>query len=303
MTDAQTIQNYLNEVATGSFVTMPPGSYSIDTPLTLAFAKSCRGSGVDLRGVELKSALTVSEPLLTISVAANVFVRDFYHIGGCYTGGASETHNLAVICTNTDGMLYNAVFRDISSENANKDGLYAVGYLFETSLLNFNSSSNKGNGATLGNPASGTPGIMSTMHWRDGSLRLNGGYGTQLIGEFYDLRRRDTYHVQNGLAAINAPNGISLLDGCGFENNRMAATETNGPALELQNFATIRNCTEGKELSDSHQTSFLDIYLVGNLTVEDVRPGTSFGSLRGKGTARLRNVTGAMTKESGVIMV
>lgn len=284
MSDSATIQSYLNQAAAGAFVTIPPGVYSIDTPLTLAFSTQQEWMGISAYGVRFNSALTVGGPVLTITVNANLFIRGFRLFGLTIIGGAKETHGLAINCT-TNGDLYNFALRDLAIENCNGDGLNAIGNIFEGLFENVCPRSNKGNGATLGNPPSGTPGVMSSNKWRNGSCGQNTGYGIALAGEYYDVDIDGTYFLENGNAGLLAPNGITLLRGGGFENNQALST-AGGPAIHGVNFGTLVASIEGG--NNGKQNSLLGGWFnVGTLNLIGCHPAHGIGSIGGSGRVNL----------------
>lgn len=282
MSDTAAIQALLDTVQdiAPKLVTIPPGTYNIDGPLTINYTASTFSGGLSAYGVRFNSSITDGANLLTINVAAGCYCRGQKFMGLDLIGSKTDGHGL---CVSATGDLYNFIFRDIGIESFGGDGLHATGACFEGTFENIRPRSNRGNGATLGNSATG--GIMSTVAWIGGSCGQNGKYGMEFVNNAYDIKIRDTYFLLNGLAGLHCPNGCYKIEGGGFENNQQSLTATNtGPAISGQNFITIIGCTEGSEVVNGlkQQTSLLDgFYSVGEVTLIGVHTGNGIGKITG----------------------
>ena len=300
MSDSQTIQALLNEVATGSFVDIPPAPYIIDTPLIIDFGTQVEGGGFSGKGVTLISTITNGAPLLTIKVAANRYIRgfDFYKLR--MQGSGTDGHGLFLDLSGGSairGDFYNFSFQDWMIEGFGGDGVNAQGSIFEGFFKNVRSRGNKGNGATLGSNG----GVMSTMAWEHGSLGQNGKSGASLVGEAYDVKFSETYFLENGGPGIACPNGVSLVKGGGFENNQQSlAAGSVGPAVQGQNFGTFIGTTCGQE--NGKQTTMLNgFYLVSKLTLVGCQ-GVS-GTVNGAGVVNQIGCGGSLIAGNGNVHI
>lgn len=192
MSDTAVIQALLDTVQSSApkLVVIPPGTYDIDGPMTINYTASTYSGGLSAYGVRFNSSITDGANLLTINVAAGCYCRGQKFMGLDLIGSKIDGTGLQITAL---GDLYNFVFRDIGIESFGGHGLSATGAIFEGIFENVRSRSNKGNGATLGNGATG--GIMSTVAWIGGSCGQNGKYGMEFVNNAYDIKIRDTYFL------------------------------------------------------------------------------------------------------------
>ena len=303
---APTIQPYLDKVVAGGYAAIPPGVYNIATPLAMRYANNVRGGVLFAYGVTLVSNLEAGQDLLTISVAnGGVTVRRPLWLGLTLQGTGKDGNGVRIAGSDNSSWLYNFIMRDFTVEGFGKDGINATGSVFEGRIEDTCPSGNLGNGMTLGNAGTG---VMSSMTVQGGSMRQNGQCGLNLVDEFYDLTEKDVYHVQNGYAGVNCPNGITRISGGGFENNQLATKNPDGsarepgPAITGQNFATIEFTTEGGNMN--RQTSLLNgFYLVSRLLLIANRPYHGYGTVNGKGSVEVISDTTAPTPGNGNVTV
>lgn len=283
MSDTATIQAYLDQVAAGKFVTIPPGDYTIDAPLLVNYAANTIGGGWSAYGANLHSAITNGGNLLSVNVeAGGKVVRGQRFFGLNLFGSKTDGFGLSMTCP-SGSYLYNFVVRDMMIEDFGSDGVNALGNIFEASFEEVSPRNNLGSGVTLGNGPNGS-GIMSSMSWRGGSCGQNGKCGMALVNEFYDLSCSDTYFLENGSYGLATSNGITLLRGKGFENNQQAlAAGSVGPAIHLLNFGTIGPVTCGG--NNGKQTTLLDqAFLSPNGRLTLIGCGGAKGTVNGGGT-------------------
>lgn len=302
MSDTAAVQALLDQVQVSApvCVELPAAELDIDGSLVLNLTESTFSGGlIAPKGCRLNSTITNGAPILTINVAKGAYCRGQKFMGFDIIGSKADGHGLVV---NALGDLYNTAFEHIGIENCGGDGLNATGAIFEAFFHNVRPRSNKGNGATLGNSAAG--GIMSTIGWFNGSLGNNGGYGMELVNNFYDCKVYNAYFLLNGKAGLHVPNGIKLLQGGGFENNQQSLPAGQvGPAVLGQNFGAFHDCTEGVEAggyADGHirQSTLLGTFFVspdGYLVLDGISAGTGVGSVSGHGQLRLGAVFGGLT--------
>lgn len=301
MSDTAAIQALLDQVQSSApaMVELPAAQLNIDGPLVLNLTESTFSGGlIAPKGCRLNSTIANGAPVLTINVAAGTFCRGQKFKGFDIIGSKADGHGLVI---NAVGDLYNAAFEDIGVESCGGDGINATGAIFESFFHNVRPRSNRGNGATLGNGATG--GVMSTIGWFNGSLGNNGGYGMEFVNNFYDGKIYNAYFLLNGKAGLHVPNGIKLLHGGGFENNQQSlAAGQVGPAVLGQNFGAFHDCTEGAEVggyTDGHirQSTLLGTFFLspdGYLVIDGVSAGTGVGSITGHGQLRLGAVSGGV---------
>lgn len=282
MSDTAAIQAMLDRVpsAAPQCVVIPPGTYTIDVPLSVTYATNTYSGGLLAYGVCLKSVIRDGAPVLTISVGNGIVARGQKFCGFDIVGCNKEGHGLVLAST---GGLYNFVFRDIGIEQVGGDGVNATGGIFEGYFENVRPRNNGGNGATLGCGTLGN--VMSTVAWIGGSCGQNGKHGMELVNNTYDVKIRDTYFLLNGLSGLHLPNGLSLIEGGGFENNQQSLQGTaTGPAISGGNFITAIGVTEGAETINGlrQQTSLLDgFYSVGEVVLIGCHTYSGIGKLTG----------------------
>lgn len=289
MSDTAIIQALLDQVALGKFVTIPPGDYAVDSPLTLNYAANAIGGGWSAYGAALHSSISNGADLLTINVeAGGKVVRGQRFLGLNLFGSKADGSGLKIVCP-SGSYFYNFVFRDMMIENFGSDGVNALGNIFEGEFEDISPRGNAGNGATLGNGASGA-GIMSSLAWRGGSCGQNAKCGMSLINYFYDLSVSDTYFLENGSFGLATSNGISSLRGKGFENNQQGLTAgAAGPAIHLVNFGTLGPLSCGG--NNGKQTTLLDgAYIQQQTNLIGCRG--VIGTINGKGVV---NAVGCQT--------
>jgi hypothetical protein len=255
MSDTPVIQALLDQVAAGKFVTIPPGDYSIDSPLTLNYAANAIGGGCVAYGANLHSTITNGADLLTVNIeAGGKVVRGQRFRGLNLFGSKTDGHGLKIVCP-AGSWFYNFVFADMMVENFGGDGVNALGTIFEGEFANISPRGNAGNGATIGSDTAG--GVASSLSWTGGSCGQNGKVGMLLANYFYDLTCDGVYFLENGSYGLQTTNGIMRLSGKGFENNQQALPAGQvGSAIRLLNFGNIGPLTCGG--NNGKQTTLLD---------------------------------------------
>lgn len=317
MTDSQIFQGYLDQIAAGAFLKsgsaageVPMRTYAIDTPLTLAFKSQVECAGFELPGVTLISTITGGAPLLKVTVAPGLYVRGCHLSGIKAMGGGSEGHALTIDCSGgaaVSGDFYRFLISQWMIEGFGGDGVNVVGNVFEGTFEHMFPAGCRGNGMTLGSGANG--GILSSIKLSHGSYGNNMGNGLELTNGANDVEVRGIYFLLNGLAGVHCPNGLKLMQGGGFENNRTLTADPvtkavlpPGPAISGQNYGTFDCVTEGG--NNNRQTSLMDgFYTVGQLTLRDVRPAHGIGHVRGAGQLMMRGCSGGVQTDPTVRLI
>jgi hypothetical protein len=287
---AKVFQSLFDAVAAGGIVALPPGQFEIDKTLDLAFTDDTFNPVGTGYGLTLISAITDGSPVLRITVASGKAVRGLILAGFAIVGNGKEGNGIEISVPGNDAWLYNFVLRDLMIERCGGDGINATGSVFEGLFERVCPRNNLRNGATLGQGAQG--GTLSSITWRDGSIGQNGRYGMELTGDAYDVSLRDTYILENGDAGLVIPNGLTSMQGGGFENNRQNIAP--GAAIVGQNFGSFGLLTEGS--NNGKQTSLMDqFYLVQYLNLIGVGAQNGIGHIAGTGSVNRIGGVGTMT--------
>lgn len=294
------------------FLVIPPGTYRVSRPLTVAFEQRGRDnvtrlSGISGRGAQIVSTIQGEQPVLRVSSRA--VVRFLLIEGLDIKGGGRETHGVQLEAEANGSYIYNACLRDLVVQGCGGDGCHVMGNVFESQLFNCYFRGNKGNGATFGH---GRPaGILSSMHVMGCVFGQNGQHGAAIVNNAYDVGFHGCYFLLNGQYGLSAENGCTLLSHCGFENNHEKAEsfEKGDAGVRLRSFGTLIGCTA---YSIRRQTHLVRAYVTSRLVMvgctgsggADAK-GAKLAKLQGDGSAEATMIgcNGAVDAERGVELV
>jgi len=213
-------------------------TYDVAQTIALNISASTAGPfGFSLGGIKLNSQITDGAPVMKINVTGGsgtdvryLNIRDF----GIWGNGA-EGDGLVIECDTNDKWLHNWKLEDIVIEGCGGNGAVIEGSIFEGSISNCWASSNEAAGFVLQHYAGG---ICSAIKMIGGGARKNGANGIRMLDGMNDLKAFGADFIENGDTGIWAEQGVTLLNGCHFENNALAG-------VAFQNFATMIGCTGG----------------------------------------------------------
>ena len=273
----------------GALLTIPPGNYRITAPLRMTARTSlARPWGIRAHGARFVSAIADGGHVLHIRSAATA--RFLMVEGLSILGTGREGSGLVLECDDRNAYLYNGCLRDITVEHCGGDGLTMVGNVFESQIFNCYLRDNRGNGATFAHGQRG--GILSAIHVFGCVFGQNSEYGAALEHGCYDVAFNGCYFLLNGRFGLAAGNGCTLLNGCGFENNHMAAAaaESGNAAIRLIGFGTVLACGS---YSVMKQLALIDATVTEELVMIGCR-GFGDGSAKAAGLGRFSGTDGGL---------
>lgn len=278
--DVDHIEDLLNEhLNAGRTVLFPPRNYRVSRPMVHSYSDVVfQGHGILGYGARLRPDFTgASNHCLEISLASmNTpgVISGFFCLGLTIEPSTFDTGGHGIYCSvpQNDRWFTNFVFRDCLVRGMGEDGIHMTGSVFEATIDRCITRQNGNNGITLGHDVSEV-GQLSTIDVENCILGGNGQHGLHVINNAYDVRVRDGYALLNGQNGVNFSNGITLIDGMGFENNGESAAAgafgTGYAGIAGATFATIRNCKGHNGAAQFRQKGLIDIYAVGNVTIDD----------------------------------
>ena len=294
--DAPALQDAIDAVfARGGHgvLLIPPGVYRVGRPLMLEMSAATTGNVTHRTGIYASGARLVSD----IGNGANVLnvvsraVARFLLIEGLEIAGSGrDGHGINLECVGNGRYLYNFCLRDVIVQGCGGDGCRMIGNVFEGQVFNSYFRDNKQNGATFGH---GRPtGILSAIHVFGSVFGGNRVHGAALINGCYDVSFAGCYFLLNGRFGLTAPNGCTVLNNCGFENNQQRAADfANGDAgIWLANFGTMVGCTGYSIYKQTHlvRTDVLSSLVMVGCTGGggDGAHGAGLAKLAGRGSGK-----------------
>lgn len=246
--------------------------------------------GFDGGGANIVSTITDGSPILRFRIAsAGVDCRYLNLRNLSITGNGLDGDAIVLSCPRNDSWLYNFALDGIQITGNGGNGVVLEGSTFEGQIDALYTSNCGQAGLTARNvgPA-GNVGIVSDIKLFGGSHRKNpqGGINIPDNDGPNDFKIYGVYFVENGNATpggkggLNAAAGVSLIDGCGFENNK-------GYGVWLQNFGTVRSTSFSTGGNPSIQPIGVTGYISGNLLLD-----SASAQAYGGGTIALANMSG-----------
>lgn len=271
----------------GAVLVIPPGTYRITRPLLVTTDEKPNGNithGCLIRahGARLVSEIGGGQPVLRIE--SDSVVRFLAVEGLEITGNGQEGHGLEISCIRRGRYIYNFCLRDLIVQSCGGDGCRMIGNVFEGQVFNCYFRDNRKNGATFSHGPEDT--VLSAVHVFGCVFGGNGVHGVELAAGAEDVGFNGCYFLLNGRFGVTAPNGLTLLSHCGFENNHQAADSfAHGDAgIRLMIKGTLIGCTA---YSIAHQTHLLRAFVTQDLVMVGCTGGGSQDA-KGAGLARLQ---------------
>lgn len=276
-----------------AFLVIPPGRYRVATPIAVTYDHDVSyNHGIMAYGADLVSGLAGGgSHVLSLGLSGGYSVQACRIHGLKISGNGSEGNGLDVSVLANDRWFYNFTFTDMLIRFCGNDGMHLEGSIFEASCQNSFFRQNGNNGVSAGTGPSSN-GIFSAFDFKECVFGQNENHGLELIGGAYDARVSGGYTLLNGVAGIYAPNGITLIERFGTENNYLNAGAFNvgtpQAGLVIDNFGTFK--VVSGHCGDSYfQNRLLRMFAVGNLSLEHCN---MTGGPGGTGS-KLATITGA----------
>jgi hypothetical protein len=215
--------------AAGSVLNWTGGDVRLKRPIAIDVTESLSTAGVDLNGAKVIADFNdASRSALTIRIPAerkNVAFRGLKIFNGSFMAASPAQDAVSLICLTNQSWIFSWKFINLDIEAFARDGLFFDGSVFEGDIHATTIASCGRNGMTFRNDGpKGDIGIVSAISIFGGQLRKNGNAGieTQSVIAYQeprDLNISQTYFVENKGPGLLATAGLSMAQGCGFENN------------------------------------------------------------------------------------
>jgi hypothetical protein len=283
--------------ATGDVLDWRGGNVRLRRPIVIDVTSSFMTAGFDLNGAKLiadfndarQRAITIRIP----ASAKNIAFRGMKIFNGSIFAETPAMDAIGLICLTNQSWIFSWKFMNLDIEGFSRDGLFFDGSVFEGECHAVTCASNGRNGMTFRNDGpKDDMGIVSAIAIFGGQMRKNGNAGieTQSVIPYQeprDLNITSTYFVENKGPGLHATAGLSMAQGCGFENNGHCG-------IKMANEGRMFAC---RASTYSAQPYLVDAYLNdGYMLLDSCRiEGYSgfegkmkFARVRGKGMVTLR---------------
>lgn len=245
-----------NAFANNSLLNWLGGDVTITSPIILSANTNKTSIGVNLNGAKItcayndptQYAISLVVPVVNNAVLQNIVVRGFRVYDGYFTSDSAFAGAIRMECRSNGSWINSWTIEKINCEGHSNKAFACIGSVFEGKF--FNNTTSNGTGAhdfcntglidgvfatpsanNNWNPNAGNPavndhdiGIVSAIYIRDPNYRDATGdaivsRASVIYQEPFDFTIEDGYIVDNQGVGINAPSGITEVNGTGFEGN------------------------------------------------------------------------------------
>lgn len=251
----------------GGVLEIPPGTYRVTRPIRVETGERHGGNithGCVVRAHGARIVSKIALPESVIEIVSNAVTRFLTIEGLEINGSGREAHGLEFTCVRRGRYLYNFCLRDIIVEGCGGDGCRMTGNIFEGQIFNSYFRDNGRNGMTLSHGPENT--VLSAVHAFGCVFGGNEIHGVEMLEGATDVGFQGCYFLENGKFGLSAPNGVTLLSHCGFENNQQSAPDfAHGDAgIYLLMRGTLIGCTA---YSIRRQTHLIRSYVTDKLVM------------------------------------
>lgn len=215
--------------ARGDVLNWTGGNVRLKRPIAIDVTESLTTAGVDLNGAKIVADFNdAGQSALTIRIPANrksIAFRGLKIFNGSLIAASPARDAIDLICLTNQSWIFSWKLMNLDIEGFARDGLFFDGSVFEGDIHATTVSDCGRNGMTFRNdgPKEDT-GMVSAIAIFGGQLRKNGNAGIETqsaipFQEPRDLNISQTYFVENKGPGLHATAGLSMAQGCGFENN------------------------------------------------------------------------------------
>lgn len=217
------------------------GNVTLTAPILLQASTNKFGFGIRGNGAQIISnfnnaaqpAITIEVPIVGGNVVQGINVRNIQITDINFKGSSPYKGGLEFRCLSNGSWINSLFLANLTCENHAEYAYRFVGSVFEfvgdklksTGGVGGAWAEKAGKTGVAGDTDMGLPSAMelNSPNFRDGSGHAISLFCVASYSEPFDLTVRGGYIVSNGKAGINAPAGISMVDGTGFENNNGGA--------------------------------------------------------------------------------
>lgn len=231
--------------ARGDVLNWTGGNVRLKRPIAIDVTESLTTAGVDLNGAKIVADFNdASQSALTIRIPAarkNIAFRGLKIFNGSMIAASPARDAIDLICLTNQSWIFSWKLMNLDIEGFSRDGLFFDGSVFEGDIHATTVADCGRNGMTFRNdgPKDDT-GMVSAIAIFGGQLRKNGNAGIETQSVIHGQEPRDlnisqTYFVENRGPGLHATAGLSMAQGCGFENNAQCG-------IRLANEARLYAC-------------------------------------------------------------
>jgi len=217
--------------ARGDVLNWTGGNVRLKRPIAIDVTESLTTAGVDLNGARIVADFNdANRSALTIRIPAdrkNIAFRGLKIFNGSMIAASPARDAIDLVCLTHQSWILSWKLMNLDIEGFSRDGLFFDGSVFEGDIHATTVSDCGRNGMTFRNdgPRNDT-GMVSAIAIFGGQLRKNGNAGIETQAAIHGQEPRDlnisqTYFVENRGPGLHATAGLSMAQGCGFENNAL----------------------------------------------------------------------------------